>query len=228
MSKTLQEQLAEAQAAIEWMYDPRELEAEKRRGEVRARLDQLREAGPNIRDEDYEMLAREREEITHAMKLVRFWYMRAVAPPPHATPQRRMLVLLGGKAIGKTVAASWVFTQHRGKAIASEELQRMWNSHRPEHLAEMAAIDRAKVVLLDEVGAESDQARTKAAVLSFIDRRQHGGKLTILTGNLTKAAFASWLDERAHSRLVQIGSVWMAEGEDLRARAALREKAAAP
>lgn len=205
--------LAQAEAAGEWMYDDAEYMREEARAQVRHRRELLAEAAPEITLEDFDRLALCTEELTYSMRAVRAWAQRLTTDSPGAP--RRMLVLLGGKGCGKSVAASWLLARVRGRFITCERLRVLSGSYAPLDRAESDAVSRAKLLVLDEAGAEKGDAR--ADVLRLLNRRQNG-QLTIITSNLDEPTFRAWLDERALSRVIQLGNIWTVTGDDMRLR----------
>lgn len=201
-----------AESASQWLYDDADYLREEARARVRLRRDLLAEAAPEITLEDCERIALGTELLTNAMKAVRAWTHALTAPSGQSSP-RRVLVMLGGKGCGKSVAASWLLARERGRFITSERFRVLSGSYAPLDRAESDAVGRAKLLVLDEAGAEKGDV--KADVLRLLNRRQ-SGQLTIITSNLDERAFRTWLDERALSRIMQIGNIWTVTGDDMR------------
>jgi DNA replication protein DnaC len=101
----------------------------------------------------------------------------------------------------------------RGRFVTSERYRVLCGSYAAPDRAESDAVARAKLLVLDEAGAEKGDV--SADILRLLNRRQ-AGQLTIITSNLDEAAFRAWLDERALSRLMQLGHIWTVTGNDMR------------
>jgi len=205
--------IGEAFAASEEFYDEAAVAREAALDAARHRRACLDEAAPDITAEDFARLVRDVADPSMALRTVRKWWEK-VHDPAGGFPFR-VLVLVGGTGCGKTVAGSWALARERGRCVTVERLLLIARSRSPLHLAEIDAVARAKLLLLDEAGAEHDPIAARAVVLELLNRRQRG-QLTILTSNLDEPGFRSWLDERALSRVMQIGKIVTCTGPDLR------------
>lgn len=217
LGDALSRAIADARSASEVMYDEAAEARDRARDARAARASLLDEAAPKITAEDIKRLVQGAEEPTHATRIVKAWWSRLASGDPAFGA--RVLVLLGGTGCGKSVAACWALSRERGRFVTVERLLMIARSRSPLHLAEHDAVMRAKVLVLDEAGAEQNQEASRAIVLDLLNSRQRG-ELTIITSNLDDLAFRSWLDERALSRVMQIGRIVRVIGPDMRQQSA--------
>lgn len=144
------------------------------------------------------------------------WLARADAPP--------ILVLSGAPGSGKSVAAaaalcdaSLIGRSRRWRSASA--LVRAFAGMFGEALHEQQLLADAHVLVIEDVGTESDDARMSSALVEVLEHRgkdvlQHR---TILTTNLREDDFAQRYDARLVSRMSSRFCAWAySAGADLR------------
>jgi hypothetical protein len=198
---------------------PSKAEVEREEAEeLRAR--NLTRVKPAITVDDVTAIVRDTLTEHPALRTVRLWYdtARGARPSRDGRPMR-FLVLLGQTGRGKTVAASCVLAERGGYYISAPELHRLATSRRPDARARVVEMHLGVVVVLDDLGTEDADASMEACVWDLINARQTERKMTILTGNMTRAEFEQRYGERTTRRIEHQGAIVEIQGEDLRRRA---------
>lgn len=116
----------------------------------------------------------------------------------------RGLVLCGGVGSGKTVAAAVALTRVPGACVQSRDLpQRLdpWGDEAGRY-SKLDPMTKGLVVL-DDLGTESDSARWREAFEWFIDARVSAGR-TIITTNFKKSDIRPRYGDRIADRLNHI------------------------
>lgn len=175
---------------------------------------------PAITVEDVDAIVRDTLVEHPALRTVRLWYdtARGARPSRDGRPMR-FLLLLGQTGRGKTVAASTVLADRGGHYMSAPELHRLSTMRGPAPRNRIEEVHMAGTVVLDDLGAEDADASMEACVWDLVNARQTERKLTILTGNMTRAEFAQRYGERTTRRIEHQGAVVEIQGEDLRRRA---------
>lgn len=156
---------------------------------------------------------------THAFRVVNRWVDVHEGLVPAKTNPGRVLVLLGGKGCGKTVAAAHAIARIGGRQIHSEALTELHVSRAWSHEQALLSLMHCRLIVVDDVGTEREDLHDarSSALHALIDGRQSQNALTIITCNLPdEAALHAILDERTVSRLVQVGMLLRCKGKDLR------------
>ncbi len=76
----------------------------------------------------------------------------------------------------------------------------------------------AEFLLIDELGVEAKGPYNTADLLHILGERQHSGRATAITTNLSLAELGKHYDNRLHSRLIGDFRIFHFEGEDIRTR----------
>lgn len=145
---------------------------------------------------------------TFSRTAVRGWYQLASSP---------LLALSGSTGRGKTVAALGCIADHGGHYTGARAFLRVSRSTWSEDVAQVRVWMSCALLVIDDLGRESDAAEMSAALLDVIDERPSIRRRTILITNFDKATFLQrYPDERLRSRLAQLGS-WVGDkGDDMR------------
>lgn len=131
---------------------------------------------------------------------------------------RCVLMLVGTKGLGKTVAAAWAAVQTGRRAVyirASDAIKLHMAAFGQERTEWLFAL-RAPLLIVDEVTGEMHRGRLSAALLEIVDARQRDR--TIIISNLREDDFLACFDERARDRLKKVGAVRELSGDSLRTR----------
>jgi DNA replication protein DnaC len=156
---------------------------------------------------------------TAALAAVRSWLRYGCRPA--------FLVLAGGRGVGKTTAASWAISERGGRRVKGGEIATA-SDFDPGF---MAPLERASLLVLDDLGAESLDAGGWAAgrFARLIDIRYERDAPTIIATNLTMPAFLARYGEdggRLRDRLREAGRWVDIAGESLRRPGAAAGRAA--
>ena len=176
------------------LADEDESEEAVARTERQARRDRLEHSGVLERmDEDgVSAVVSDRLGATAALQWVRTWML---APRP-------ALVLLGEPGVGKTIAAAWALTQRPGRYIRAEDLCEMRKEGGRRGRELYQAMLRPDLLVLDELGGETDLPLAAKTLQDVVDVRQRVSRRTLIMGNLkTRAELVSRYDKRTLDRL---------------------------
>lgn len=139
--------------------------------------------------------------------------------------ERPALVLVGGTGCGKSVAAAWVLAQLGGVWLPAELACRNFAANFGEGYAQQTIARNCPMLMLDDVGTESDGARMLQVLTELLDSRKSRRHRTIITTNLTKARFeARYRNERLGSRMAESVSWSTSAGKDLRLKQTLQSR----
>ena len=183
-------------------------EEERRAAQLEAgiaerRRARLEEAG--IPAKDLALLADLRE--TDALATARAWL----------AGDRAILVLAGGKGVGKTTAASWIASQSPGASFLDA-----WRLMRVDTYDEatMSRLERCPLLVLDDMGGEYADAKGKLASLvdGLVNARYADMRRTVVTTNLPAAQFKARYGERVADRIREVGVFVELKGESLRGK----------
>lgn len=160
---------------------------------------------------------------TEPLQSVRAWLREQNTLPP-------VLGLLGTVGTGKSVAAAWAVAEKGGGLwMSAPRLLRVYSGRYPDSLREQDRIREAHVLVIDDVGRETDgvtnadeQSRLRGALahalLEVLDDRQNRTRRTIVSGNMPVDRFRKlYCNARLSSRLNEIAALHEFVGEDMRA-----------
>lgn len=186
-----------------WDEAVEEGEARKRAAQARASMEwQLQRAGTPARLMTILMGDGLRE--TPAVRAVRDWM----------DGERTFLVLTGGTGAGKTLAACQALG--RGglfeRAVAAGRL----GLYGDDDVARMRSLRRAKVLVLDDLGAEFAGDVWRAQFDELVDERYGQQRRTVITTNLSPEALRERYGARVVDRLRHDGLVVACGSESLR------------
>lgn len=126
----------------------------------------------------------------------------------------RYLWLSGPTGTGKTVALAGALAERDGVVVLGYELVRAYRYESREALDLRAKIERSRTLILDDVGTH-EREHEAAAMFAAINSRQGGGKITLISGNLTENQIREY-DSRIVSRILGAGAIVEIAGEDMR------------
>jgi chromosomal replication initiation ATPase DnaA len=125
-----------------------------------------------------------------------------------------VLILSGSRGRGKTVAALAEVAECGGLYAGAREFLRVSRSQWQDDVKQMRDWMQCALLVVDDLGRESDAAEMSVALLDVFDLRPSVRKRTILVTNFDKAAFVKrYPDERLRSRMSQLAS-FVADGSD--------------
>jgi DNA replication protein DnaC len=128
-----------------------------------------------------------------------------------------LLLLTGSTGRGKTIGAMELLSNRGGLYAGAREFARVSKSTWSDDVLKLERWMQCALLVVDDLGRESDAADMAAALLDVIDMRPSLRKRTILITNFDKAAFlARYPDERLRSRLAQFATFVADKGDDMR------------
>lgn len=146
---------------------------------------------------------------TTSLVAVQRWLPRRGVPP--------LLVLHGKGGCGKSAAAAYAVANWEQSACwtSAADLIRTFYGNFGEAVTRQTTMKHARLLIIDDVGVESDSIRMCSALIELLDERKQ--RKTIITTNLNKEAWlARYPDERFHSRLKELAAFIGDKGADLR------------
>jgi DNA replication protein DnaC len=159
-----------------------------------------------ITNSDWFLIATDQLEETRSVRAVRAFVRDLDAS---------YLVLTGVTGCGKTVASVWGIAQVGGYYLDAKHLERTFASQFGEPVAEQQKIlSKIGLVVIDDVGTETNRETFMSSLFEVLNRRQGGGRKTILTANETREHFLqAYGDARIASRLKRATFVGDASGD---------------
>ena len=152
---------------------------------------------------------------TAAMRLVQRWIAAAATARTHRlAPQVRVLVLLGERGVGKTVAAAWALAREGGRYAACTDLVGAYATPFAPDRAPYLRARGVGLLVVDEVPRVATK-ECRAMLHDLIDRRQRG-QLTLVLGNGSPAEWDALLDPRTQDRLAPMTFVRVIRGDSQR------------
>jgi DNA replication protein DnaC len=183
-----------------------------------ARRERLERAKPAITEEFFDAIIEGSLDETDALRTVKTWLGFAFGPRrPETRTVPRMLVLSGEIGRGKTVAGAYAIANEVGVYITAGELRRLRNSYNEQDISELRRAHTARLVVLDDLGAEGSRGDDEEFFFEFINARQ-GRVYTLITTNLTPQEIEARYGPRAFDRIHHSGGFKTVRGENLRRR----------
>lgn len=137
-----------------------------------------------------------------------------------ADPARSLLLLIGSRGVGKTIAASFAAVRWLGRYVLAAEVSQVY---RELHCREMVrAWCSMGLLVIDELGREPtdmDQ-RSRATMWEVVERRYAARRKTILVSNMPEKFLRERYDEPMWDRISGDGGVFPVVGASLRQRGA--------
>ena len=201
---TLRDLIAKAQSVTEMTDAEHDRETKREAEEQRAaRLDAF-----ELPDDMRAAVIAGNLRSTHTLEAVRGWYAAKKSPA---------LLLSGTTGRGKTIAALDAIANHGGAYVGAREFARLAASRWSEDVERYARLLSCAMIVIDDIGRESDAAEMSAALLDVLDARPSTRKRTVLITNFSKRELlARYPDERLRSRLHQLADFAADKGEDMR------------
>lgn len=150
-----------------------------------------------------------------------------LGPDPHKTGHG--LVICGHVGRGKTGAAIGALRHYHDQGISVDyrNVQELLDDikadfdkpmNRPDHEQALTKAGRARLLLLDDLGAERVTDWSMSVIDQLLRKRYENYKATVMTSNLTRDAFERYAGGRLMSRINDSATVIWAEGPDYRDR----------
>lgn len=148
----------------------------------------LRPALPTVTETAAEAAAE-----TDALRGVRGWLQSS----------ERWCILVGPVGTGKSVAASWAVARvlETGRWALMTTAARVGRLSTWDDAGELDRLERADLLVVDDVGAEAANDHARVTLRSLLDARHDRGNRTILTTNLVGGQLSKWLGERITDRI---------------------------
>ena len=177
----------------------------------------LADAAPAVTPEDLTALIDDKLTKTKSLEHVKQWLEIANGRRVSRTGRPvRFLALVGGVGVGKTVAAAYALAQEPGLYVTAEEMRRRLCSSNWRDAEWQQRVLRARLVVVDDVGAETLEG-SREALFELVNRRMGETRaLTLLTGNLTSAELVGRYDARTIDRLQYVGVIVEIKGQSMR------------
>lgn len=172
-----------------------------------------------ITDEDYRAILAGTLADTPALAITKRWVHASLVdkPDPDKRPPR-FLMLLGEKGLGKTVAAAWAIAEAGGFYLSGPGLRELAESTFWGDRDKRENILAARLVVLDDLGAEDPTPKVCEYVGRLINERQGARMHTLLTGNLSEEDMEERYGDRAAERVFHQGAVFDVKGKSMRRR----------
>lgn len=179
-----------------------------------------------LRDEDRKLILTDKLAASTALTKVRQWLGAAMRTA--VDPGVNTLVICGGMGTGKTVAAGWAISRHGGVYATVETYLRDYDrwlrdrSHDDKSSPTIWRYKRAQLVVLDELGTETDAALMQRAFERLIDSRQSRRReLTLILSNLSRAEVVTRVrggayGMRTYDRMKRDARIIEVSGESMR------------
>lgn len=183
------------------------------------RRERLEAAAPAISGPDFVRIVNGTLDATDAVTLVRDWIVGEVRAPRFRRDPCQFLLLLGEKGRGKTVSCAYAIAEEQGIYVTADTMGTWRRSRAREDQDRYQALFSARLVALDDLGAEEFDARTAPVLFDLVNARQRAGMHTLITSNLAEPQLLQLYGqhgERALARIRHLGSVNEVQGPDLR------------
>lgn len=155
----------------------------------------------------------DRLQSTDSLEVVRQW--RVYQRTPGIERSVPICAVIGTMGLGKTVAAAWLLSREGGRYIEAEELCKLHSAKWGEERALYQRVLSTGVLVVDELGTESDHRVAMAALHDVVNKRQ-GKTATLLLGNLDIDELQRRYDARTIDRLREASRVIEVAGESMR------------
>lgn len=185
----------------------RVLEAKERREEARARARWIRTWTDYLPMDACARLYDGQSQSTDAVRHVRGW-LKTETP---------CLILCGGVGTGKTYAGALLCRERWGEFVCAQHLARRIDPWKHERDSGAEPLDlAAPIVVLDDLGAEQDDARSQAALFAVINSRNASDRRTLITTNLTIPQIRPRYGDRIADRLNAMAKAVVLKGASMR------------
>jgi len=131
---------------------------------------------------------------TDALRGVRGWLQGS----------ERWCLVLGPVGTGKSVAARWAVSQvlDTGRWAFMTSAVRIAQLSTWDDAGELDRLERADLLVIDDVGAEAENDHARVTLRSLLDTRHDRGRRTLLTSNLLGGNLSRWLGARITDRIL--------------------------
>lgn len=165
----------------------------------------LRAATVGHRTADGRLATVARLESRPALQIAAAWLTRRPTDiPGYSLPLRgdeSFLMLASAKGgEGKSMAAAWCLAQHAGRWISASELVQI----RAESYSRAEWVE-AGLLVVDDAGTETLTEWGRGRIYDVIAQRIADGRLTLVTSNVSRAAFIERYDPRFERRIAESG-----------------------
>jgi DNA replication protein DnaC len=200
----------DAREAQEKLANDAKEQARQRAARIARVRDHITNSGAKLTDEMWDvMLSSEGPTHTAMATAVLDWMSDKQAKP--------WLVLSGSTGRGKTIAALLALAVEGGTFARARELARAFTARFGEDQAFQELCFKTRLLIVDDVGRESDHALMSGYLEDLLDERPNRQCRTIITTNLDAKQFAAtYGDERLRSRLSQLAKFVSDVGPDMR------------
>lgn len=130
----------------------------------------------------------------------------------------RWCLLVGPVGTGKSVAARWAVDRviETGRWALMTTAARLGNLSTWDDAGELDRLERADLLVVDDVGAEADTDHARVTLRSLLDTRHDRGRRTLLTTNLVGGHLSKWLGVRITDRIKESFVRVVTSGESMR------------
>lgn len=135
-------------------------------------------------------------------------------------PKRSLLLLIGTRGVGKTIAASFAAVRWLGRYVLAAEISQAYRElHYREIVRSWCGVG---LLVIDELGREPTDAdqRSRATMWEVVERRFSARRKTILVSNTPEKLLRERYDEPMWDRISGDGGVFPVIGASLRQRGA--------
>lgn len=203
--------------AQSWVIDEAEAALYAAERERQSRRLNLAKLDGVITDEDIERIVWDRLDVHDGKRVMSVAAVRRFLAASVRADGPRFCWLAGDLGLGKTVAACLAIAMERGRYVTADQLWLAYSAKTQEAADLRHYMTHCRLLVVDDIGTERDAAG-KHAIHQLVNARQGKSRLTIFTGNGTRAEVRASLDPRTVARIEHQGGIVECKGENLRRR----------